>query len=48
MPVLASAESPEPEIPTDSAATGESDSSRPLIRRRRRRSSATDSDETAN
>jgi ribonuclease E len=48
MPVLASTESPDSEIPTDFAPTGESDSNRPLIRRRRRRSSATDSEETAN
>jgi ribonuclease E len=38
-------EAPDTEIQTDLTFSGESDSSRPLIRRRRRRSSAMDNDE---
>jgi ribonuclease E len=44
--VTSSAETSEPEMPSDSTAIGESDSNRPLIRRRRRRSSATDGEDS--
>jgi len=41
--VIASAEAPATEILTDLTSATDSDNSRPLVRRRRRRSSATDS-----
>jgi ribonuclease E len=44
--VTSSADTSELEMPSDSTAIGESDSNRPVIRRRRRRSSATDGEDS--